>query len=50
MQDFLRELWVFMRAHRKFWLLPIVATMMIFGLLLLLLHGTATAPFIYTVF
>jgi len=44
------ELWRFMRARKKYWLLPIVMMMALFGGLILLTQGTAVAPFIYTVF
>lgn len=44
------ELWEFMRARKKFWLLPIVIMMLAFGTLLLLAQSTAVAPFIYTIF
>ena len=48
--DFLLELWRFIRARRKFWLIPILAVMALVGGLLVLTHGTAVAPFIYTLF
>ena len=47
---FLSEFWMFMRARRKFWLLPIVAMMVVFGGLVALSQGSAVAPFIYTIF
>ena len=45
-----RELWEFMRARKKFWLLPIVIIMVLLGGLLVLAQGSAVAPFIYTLF
>jgi hypothetical protein len=48
--DFLIELWRFVQARRKFWLIPILAVMALVGGLLVLTHGTAVAPFIYTLF
>jgi Family of unknown function (DUF5989) len=48
--SFLRELWAFMRVRKKFWLLPVVVMMTLFGGLLVLSKGTAVAPFIYTLF
>ncbi len=48
--SFLAELWVFMRVRKKFWLLPIIIMMVIFGGLLVLAQGSAVAPFIYTIF
>lgn len=48
--DFLAELWRFMRARKKFWLLPILTMMVVFGGLVVLTKGSAVAPFIYTLF
>ena len=48
--DFLAELWRFMRVRKKFWLLPIILMMVLFGGLVLLTQGSAVAPFIYTLF
>lgn len=44
------ELWHFMRVRKKFWLLPILLVMLLFGGLLVLAQGSAVAPFIYTLF
>ena len=46
----LKELWRFMRARKKFWLLPILIVMFLLGGLLVLAQGSAVAPFIYTLF
>jgi hypothetical protein len=48
--DFVAELWRFMRVRKKFWLLPIVLMMVVFGGLVMLTKGSAVAPFIYTLF
>jgi hypothetical protein len=48
--SFLAELWGFMRTRKKFWLLPILLMMLVFGTLLILAQTTAVAPFIYTIF
>jgi hypothetical protein len=50
MTDFLAELWRFIRARKKFWLLPILIMMVVFGGLVVLTKGSALAPFIYTLF
>lgn len=50
MISFLKEFWAFLRIRKKFWLLPILVTMLLFGVLLLLAQGSAVAPFIYTLF
>jgi hypothetical protein len=44
------ELWAFMRERKKWWLLPIIVTMLLVGLLLVFAQGSALAPFIYTIF
>jgi Family of unknown function (DUF5989) len=46
----LRELWVFVRTRKKFWLLPIIVVLAIFGTLVVLAGTSAIAPFIYTLF
>jgi hypothetical protein len=48
--SFLAELWEFMVARKKYWLLPLVAVMLLFGGLVILTKGSAVAPFIYTLF
>jgi len=47
---FLKELWRFLRARKKFWLLPVFLMMALFGGLIVLGQGSAVAPFIYTLF
>jgi len=48
--SFIKEFWNFIRIRKKFWLLPIMLTMALFGGLLVLSQGSAVAPFIYTLF
>jgi hypothetical protein len=48
--SFIKELWSFMRVRKKFWLLPIMLMMALFGALIVLSQGSAVAPFIYTLF
>ena len=48
--SFLAELWMFLRVRKKFWLLPIIVMMALFGGLIALSQGSAVAPFIYTIF
>jgi hypothetical protein len=45
-----KELWSFMRERKKWWLLPIIVTMVVFGALLVFAQGSVLAPFIYTIF
>jgi hypothetical protein len=46
----IKELWAFMRARKKYWLLPVMFVMLIVGALIVLAKGSAIAPFIYTLF
>jgi hypothetical protein len=48
--DFLKDLWGFLKERKKFWMLPIIITMLLFGALIILSSGSAVAPFIYTLF
>jgi hypothetical protein len=50
MISFLKEFGAFLRVRKKYWLLPVLVMMLIFGGLLVLTKGTAIAPFIYTIF
>lgn len=44
------EFWAYMKARRKWWLLPIVLVMVLVGALLFVAQGSALGPFIYTIF
>ena len=50
MMDFLAEFWMFLKVRKKFWLLPVIVMMAVFGRLVVLSQGSAVAPFIYTIF
>jgi hypothetical protein len=47
---FIKEFGAFMRVRKKFWLLPIMIMMLLFGGLIVLTQGSAVVPFIYTIF
>jgi hypothetical protein len=47
---FVMELWEFLRVRKKFWLIPVILAMAVFGGLVMLSNGSAIAPFIYTLF
>ena len=47
---FLKEFWEFLVARKKYWLLPIIIVLVIFGGLIVLSQGSVVAPFIYTIF
>jgi hypothetical protein len=44
------ELWAYMRVRKKWWLLPIIVSLLLIGALLVWAQGSALAPFIYTIF
>jgi hypothetical protein len=48
--DFLKDLWGFLKVRKKFWLLPLILMLLLFGGLIVLTSGSAVAPFIYTLF
>jgi len=50
MISFLKEFWEFLIARKKYWLLPILFVLVLFGMLIILSQGSAVAPFIYTIF
>jgi competence protein ComGC len=44
------DLWGFLKERKKWWLLPMVLVLLLFGVLIVLTSGSAIAPFIYTLF
>lgn len=48
--SFLAEFWKFLKVRKKFWLLPMILMLVLFGGLIVLAQGSAVAPFIYTLF
>jgi hypothetical protein len=48
--NFIKEFWEFIKVRKKYWLLPIILVLLLFGGLIVLTQGTAVAPFIYTIF
>jgi|TARA_B100002051_G_C16542830_1_gene538469 hypothetical protein len=48
--SFLKEFIKFLMERKKFWLVPILLFLLIFGALFVVTQGTAVAPFIYTIF
>ncbi len=48
--DFLKDLWGFLKVRKKFWLLPLLIILLLFGVLIVFTSGSAVAPFIYTLF
>lgn len=50
MTEFMKELWMFARERKRFWLIPIIVTLVTLGALIVFAQGSAVAPFIYTLF
>lgn len=50
MRELVLEFWMFLREHKKFWLLPVVAILVLFSILMVFTEGSVLAPFIYTLF
>jgi len=48
--EFLKEFCEFLKVRKKYWLLPIIIVLVLFGGLIILSQGSAIAPFIYTIF
>lgn len=48
--EFLSDLWSFLKVRKKFWLLPVIIVLILFGIIIVLSSGSAIAPFIYTLF
>ena len=48
--EFLIEFWEFLKIRKKYWLLPIIIVLVLFGGLIIISQGSAVAPFIYTIF
>ena len=48
--SFIKEFWEFLRVRKKYWLLPIILVLVLFGGLIVLTQGSAVAPFIYKIF
>lgn len=50
MISLLKDLWMFMRERKKYWLVPVIIAILLFGLLVVFGGSSALAPFIYTLF
>lgn len=48
--NILKDLWAFLKVRKKFWLLPIILALLLFGILVVFTTGSALSPFIYTIF
>ena len=50
MIEFLKEFLNFLKVRKRYWLVPIMVVLLLFGMLFVVSQGTAVAPFIYTIF
>lgn len=50
MFELIKDLYLFMRERKKYWLAPIIVVMILLGGLIIFAQGSAVAPFIYTLF
>lgn len=48
--EILKEFWEFLKVRKKWWLAPIIITLVLLGALIVLTESSAVAPFIYTLF
>lgn len=48
--EFITDLWKFIRARKKFWLVPVIVVLLLLGILVVIAGGSSLAPFIYTLF
>ena len=48
--DFLKDFWNYLRERKKWWLMPVIFILILFGALIIISSGSAIAPFIYTLF
>ena len=50
MLNFIKEFIEFLKSRKKYWLIPIIIVLALFGMLIVLSQGSAIAPFMYTIF
>jgi competence protein ComGC len=50
MLEFLKDLWLFIKTRKKWWLIPMIVILLVIGLLIVFVAGSAIAPFVYTLF
>jgi hypothetical protein len=48
--EFIKDLWLFVKERKKFWLVPVIVVLLLLGVLIVFGGGSALAPFIYTLF
>ena len=48
--DLAKDIWDFMKVRKKYWLAPLIITIVLMGALIVFSQGSVLAPFIYTIF
>ena len=48
--DLAKDIWDFLRVRKKYWLAPLIITIVLMGALILFTQGSVVAPFIYSIF
>ena len=48
--DLLKDIWDFLRVRKKYWLAPLIITLVLMGTLIIFTQGSVIAPFIYSIF
>ena len=48
--DLLKDVWDFIKVRKKYWLAPLIITIVLMGALLVFTQGSVVAPFIYSIF
>lgn len=48
--EFLKDIYTFMMERKKWWLAPVIVALLLLGILLIFVKGSAVAPFIYPIF
>ena len=48
--DLIKDIWDFLKVRKKYWLAPLIITIIIMGSLIVITQGSVVAPFIYSIF
>ena len=48
--DLVKDIWDFLKARKKYWLAPLIITIVLMGALIIFTQGSVVAPFIYSIF
>ena len=48
--ELIKDIWAFLRVRKKYWLAPLIITLVLMGSLIIFTQGSVVAPFIYTIF